>query len=120
VSEGGFEPPAPGYLPGRGTRPAMSPVLYRAEPLRQESDAPSRVLPGYAAGPSPASATAASSGGGVGSERGVVSGPGISSAIWPRTSERRISIFLIGWRVLTPCARAFERSPWIISRTNSG
>ena len=36
MSEGGFEPPAPGYLPERVTRPAMSPVLYRAEPLRQE------------------------------------------------------------------------------------
>src|SRR5208283_1161691 len=98
MSEGGFEPPTPGYLPGRGTRPAMSPVLYRAEPLRQESDASSRALGAYAAGPSPASVTeAATSSGGVdGSGMAVGSGTGISSEIMPRTSERRISIFLSG------------------------
>jgi hypothetical protein len=97
VSEGGFEPPTPGSLPGRGSRPAMSPVLYRAEPLRQGTDAPSRVLQPYAAEASPPSATGATASGAIGTS-GIADGSGIgrSSAIVPSTSDRRISIFFSG------------------------
>ena len=97
VSEGGFEPPTPGSLPGRGPRPAMSPVLYRAEPLRQGTDAPSGVLRTYAAVVSPPSATGGATSGEIGvSGIAVGSDIGSSSAIVPSTSERRISIFLSG------------------------
>jgi hypothetical protein len=97
MSEGGFEPPTPGSLPEREPRSAMSPVLYRAEPLRQGTDAPSGVLRTYAAVTSPPSATGAIASGALGvSVRADGSGSGSSSAMVPSTSDRRISIFLRG------------------------
>ena len=87
---------------GAGVRPAMSPVLYRAEPLRQEPNAPGQVPETYAAEPSPAAVTVAASAGDGPSARATGSGDGTSSDIVPNTSERRISIFFRGYRVLSP------------------
>ncbi len=85
----------------RGARPqrAMSPVLYQAEPLRQEihgstgpSCPPTRL---YAAGAG-ASADMASAPPSEGVPTSGASEDGSSSAICPSTSDRRISIFLRG------------------------
>ncbi len=84
---------------------AMSPVLYQAEPLRQETDRwtgpsppPTRI---YAdgAGASAAVGIASLS---EGAPTSAASEDGSSSAICPSTSERRISIFLSGYNGFTP------------------
>jgi hypothetical protein len=103
VSEGGFEPPAPGSLPRNVVAcPAMSPVLYRAEPLRQGCTAPEVRAESHADVALPALTSGASSGSGGPSAAAAVSSAGASSDIVPRTSERRISIFFRGYSVFTP------------------
>jgi hypothetical protein len=83
---------------GACARPAMSPVLYRAEPLRQGTGAPRGVLPAYGPVMSPPAATSTAGAGGDGASTGVAGSGmgGRSSEMMPRTSDRRISIFLSG------------------------